>query len=100
MKTLTLILAISLAGCSTIKVPAVSGGSKSDGIVNASYNYATFESPVVDLSKTMQSAKVACSNWGYSNAVKLSGESKQCVNYDYQYGCTLTRVDTKYQCID
>ncbi|EKM6441136.1 hypothetical protein PU783_004249 [Cronobacter sakazakii] len=86
-----------LSGCATKKQLVPTGGSKSDGTVRMSYSYGMFESPVVDPSQGMTSAKARCAAWGYSGAEPFGGFTSQCTQPSSS-GCMQTTVTIEYQC--
>lgn len=86
-----------VASCTTIKIPQATGGSKSDGIIELSYQYGGFEKPDVQWDKALMTARQRCSAWGYGNAEAFGGTTSQCQATN-QYGCTQFLVTAKYQC--
>jgi len=99
-KLIVLLLTIVLASCAVarVKVPEVSSGSKSDGVVSMVYHYGLFEKPQIDWVVAQSKALKYCGGWGYSDALKFGMQTKRCVRYSYDYGCELTEVVIKYQC--
>jgi len=97
---LFLLLSLSLlSGCSTTKILEATGGSKSDGIVELSYQYGSFEKPVVDWNAGLVTATQRCLAWGYKGAEPFGGTVSECqVHTDY--GCNSWFVTVKYQCLD
>ncbi len=91
-------LIFSLSGCSTIVVPESSGGSRSDGIVEMSFEYGLFEKPQVKWSDAQAEAASRCIAWGYKDAKRFGAFTEECEVYDKNY-CTLTLVKIKYQCV-
>lgn len=92
-------LLILLPGCATTKVLQATGGSKSDGIIELSYQYGAFEKPVVDWTQGMQTAAERCQAWGYGSADPFGGTISNCQAYDGYGGCNSWLVTVKYQCI-
>ena len=98
-KLLIISTLVMLSGCAVNKTPFMSGGSKSDGVVEFSYNYGAMEKPEVNYSKVASDAKNSCSMWGYSNAIPFGSSSRKCTSSS-QYGCNAYEVSIKYQCTD
>ena len=98
--TILILILLTLTSCATVKIPVPTGGSKSDGIINLSYQYGSFEDPQVDWTKAKATAKNSCARWGYKAAEAFGGATSTCVNYSPQYGCNRTQVNIKYQCVD
>lgn len=90
---------LSLNGCTTIKIPQASGGSRSDGIIEMSFNYGLFEKPEIQWDKALTEAVARCKSWGYRSAERFNRGTADCQNYDPRYGCINTLVTVKYQCI-
>lgn len=100
LKLIVLTLLITLlAGCATSKTMQATGGSKSDGTVDMSYEFGPFESPQVDMSAAQRSATQRCQAWGYSDAESFGGGLSQCVSPGGSM-CNVTRVTQTYQCLD
>lgn len=89
-----------LSACTTIKVPKATGGSKSDGIVELSYEYGMFESPQVDWNEALSTAVRRCAAWGYSTAESFGGTISRCQSYNSYGNCVRNFVTMKFQCID
>ena len=104
MKLITLclvVVALSVSGCATIKIPQSTGGSKADGYVEMSYEYGMFESPKPQWGQAAVTAGQRCAAWGYKGAVPFGGKTKKCQIYDLTFGsCSRYLVTAKYQCID
>ncbi len=104
MRTSKLILLplLFLAACSTVNLtPQATGGSKSDGIVHLSYQYAQLQKPIVDWVAAEQEAISRCSAWGYSSVEPFGGANMSCVQYGgIGGGCAMTQVTKSYQCIE
>ena len=100
MKKLLIILTlITLSGCAVIKTPAMTGGSKSDGVVEFSYSYGGFDKVTVDWTKVKRDATRSCSVWGYSSAQAFGTTTSRCVSSN-EYGCVRWDVTAKFQCTD
>ncbi|WP_237673833.1 YecR family lipoprotein [Vreelandella profundi] len=97
--TLTALAVVMLAGCASPKTMQATGGSKSDGTVEMSYEYGPFESPQVNTAQGVKAAEQRCQAWGYSSAEAFGGGLSQCVNPGGGM-CNLTRVTHTYQCLD
>ncbi len=90
---------IALAGCSTVKTLQATGGSKSDGIVNLSYEYGMFEEPVVQYEQGQATARARCKAWGYKDAESFDAGQEDCLARNGYGNCTKARVTIAYQCI-
>jgi len=101
MKTsMVLVVFIGLVGCATQKELIPTGGSRSDGVVELSYEYGMFEKPEVDMDQGWAAATEACSAWGYSEARAFGGQTQECQAYNGYGNCVRALVTMKYQCID
>jgi|SRR5208282_6129156 len=87
-----------LTGCATQKEWATTGGSRSDGTVELSYQYQEVEAPQENAEQGVTLASTTCAAWGYSGAQPFSGEIKQCSETGGLSGCFLWTVTRKYQC--
>lgn len=87
------VIALLATGCATIKVPQATGGSRSDGVVNLSYEYGAFEKPIVDWNAAKMEAQKRCRAWGYENTEPFGGVQTNCTS-DYE-NCVVT---VPYQC--
>lgn len=94
-----IILAVLVTGCTTIKIPQATGGSKADGIIDLSYQYGGLEKPVVQWDQALITAKQRCGAWGYQNVEAFGGTTSHCQAFN-QYGCVRFLVTRKYQCMD
>ncbi len=93
---LTLLLA---SGCVTVpKDWAATGGSKADGVIRLSYEYAEFEQPQVDEQKGLALAAQRCSIWGYTGAEAFGGVTRMCNQTGGMSGCMKWFVTKEYQC--
>lgn len=90
--------AMVLAACSTNKILTPTGGSRSDGTVEMSYQYGAFERPVIDFNSARVAAEQKCRAWGYSSAEPFGGERRQCQAPDPNIGCAAWFVSMTYQC--
>ncbi|UPT53231.1 hypothetical protein [Synechococcus phage Yong-L1-251] len=100
LKLIPIALAIALlSGCATPKTMQATGGSKSDGTVDMSYDFGAFEAPQVDMRAAARSATQRCQAWGYTNAEAFGGGLSQCISPGNGM-CNMTRVTHTYQCLD
>lgn len=88
---------VTLSGCATVETLQATGGSRSDGMIAMSYSYGKFEQPKPRWDAALKVARDRCQNWGYSNAEKFGGSTRQCQSGD-SYGCNHWLVTVKYQC--
>src|ERR1700677_4970953 len=89
--------AFAVFGCETAVTPFSTGGSRSDGIVELTYDYGYLQSPVVDTARAQTEALKRCNVWGYSGADPFEGQRSVCDQYG-NLGCYHTTVTMKYQC--
>lgn len=114
---LLFLIAVVVSGCeSTPLIPQMSGGSKSDGVINLSYDKGIYDFRTVDWASAHQNAQSRCRAWGYGGASSFGGTTQECIKMStpicYQYNtlgqcinkgaanCNIYRVSVKYQCID
>ena len=93
-------LIFSLSACSTVKTLQATGGSKSDGVVELSYEYGMFENPQVDFNQGLEQASSRCQAWGYTTAQAFGGSTSQCQRRNGYGNCVQELVTVKYQCLD
>lgn len=99
MKKITIFLiAFSLAGCEVAKTPVPTGGSKSDALVELSFDVGELEVPVVDWQAAGVSAVKRCNAWGYRKADPFEGTRTQCLASDMYGSCTRSTITRTYQC--
>jgi len=94
--TLTL-AALFLTGCATPKNWEATGGSKSDGVVQVSYELGQFESGQSDSAQGLQVATARCKTWGYKKA-ELTGSEKNICRTMGQFNCLQTTITQDYLC--
>lgn len=94
-----LFLSTSLFACAmpVKKVPSPTGGSRSDGVIEMSYEDGPFEIPEVDWEQARATAAQRCKTWGYEDAEEFGGVIRTC-QYSNQYGCTQHLITKSYQC--
>jgi hypothetical protein len=101
MKNIILAAALlACCGCAVQKDWVATGGSRSDGVVELSYEYTNFEKPVLDGNQGLGIAKQRCGAWGYSEAEPFGGVKQACQIADGLGGCNRWIVTMDYQCID
>jgi hypothetical protein len=91
-------LALAISGCAKHEDLVATGGSRSDGIVNLSYDYRSAEHPKIDLAQGEAAARDLCRAWGYSDAHPSGEQTKRC-NAPSEYGCLRWTVTMAYQCL-
>ncbi|ODA66232.1 hypothetical protein A7A08_02879 [Methyloligella halotolerans] len=100
-RTASCVLIVILAGgaisCAKNKELVATGGSRADGTVDLSYEYAALEKPVVNEAQGLITAQQKCAAWGYSGAEAFGGRKEEC-QYANEYGCMKYFVTVKYQC--
>ena len=93
---LAIFLVVALAACATV-VPEPTGGSRSDGTVELSYEDSSMVETTVDMSGAQGKAKERCQAWGYEDAEAFGGQTRQC-HSSGAYGCNNWTVTLTYQC--
>ncbi len=81
-----------------ITVPAATGGSRSDGVVELSYDYWAKDQPVVQWDQALATARQRCGAWGYSDAAPFGGSKSSCQAHDSEGVCSRYFVTVPYQC--
>jgi len=98
LTVLSAVIATVIAGCAVVKVPDATGGSKSDGTVDMSYEYGMFEKPQVQWDKALITARQRCQAWGYRDAEPFGRATEKCEAYNGYGNCVRQLVTRKYQC--
>jgi sigma54-dependent transcription regulator len=104
MRRVFLSIPLIIAACGPVQVdPQPIGGSREDAIVNLAYEVDRFRSPEYSEARAIETATRACQIWGYSEAVRLGGEIRECSNRvrmpsEGVDSCTRSRVVIPYQC--
>lgn len=93
------LIATAMTGCAVQKELVPTGGSRSDGTVELSFEYGLFEQPKVDGAQGAQAAAQRCRAWGYSDAEAFGGSKQHCVAHDMYGSCVRMQVTVPYQCI-
>lgn len=92
-------LVAALAGCASEKYLQATGGSRSDGTIDLSYNVGAFEQPNVHFAEGLETAKARCKAWGYENAEMFGGQKTQCNAYNGYGNCMNATITITYQCL-
>jgi len=87
-----------ITGCVSQKELMSTGGSRSDGTVNLSFEYGMFEKPQVDWNQANAEAAQRCSTWGYSGAERFGGNMQKCEAVNGYGNCMRWLVTVTYQC--
>ena len=87
-----------VSGCTSNKVLQATGGSRSDGIVNLSYETGLFEDPVINWDQANSVALKRCQAWGYTSAEAFGGVNTQCQAYNGYGQCLRAFITVPYQC--
>ena len=98
MRLSIILLVLLIGGCTVNKVPAPTGGSRSDGTVTMSYEKGSMETAVVDWSAAQAEALKRCQAWGYDQTEPFGGQTSQCQSSG-MYGCNREIISITYQCI-
>ncbi|TDK55514.1 YecR family lipoprotein [Pseudomonas moraviensis] len=94
--TLTL-SALFLTGCATPKQWEATGGSKTDGIVQVSYELGQFESGQTNAEQGLTIATQRCKTWGY-NTAEITGSEKNICRTMGKFNCLQTTITQDYLC--
>ena len=84
---------ILCSGCATKVTNAATGGSKADGMVEMSYEYGMFATPVVNWKLARRTATRVCRGSGYARSQALGGQIARCTAY-ITYGNCLRHLVT------
>jgi uncharacterized protein YceK len=100
MRNLALLFfaSVVLVGCASVKPLYATGGSKSDGIVEVSYDYGWWEEPQVQWQDGITIATKRCQAWGYNSAEAFSRGKTECERYRGNE-CMHYMATIKYQCL-
>ncbi|MBP5075939.1 YecR family lipoprotein [Pseudomonas chlororaphis] len=96
MTTLALATLV-LAGCATPKQWEATGGSKTDGVVQISYEQGQFENGQSDAAQGLAVATARCQVWGFKHAEQSGSEKSVCRTMG-QYNCLQTTVTQDFLC--
>ena len=104
MKALTVGLfsiIILSAGCTKTVVPESSGGSRSDGLVEMSFDSTTslFGKLDIQWDKAQIEATERCKAWGYHKAKRFGRGKQECISRDGYGICLRWNAVLKYQCL-
>jgi hypothetical protein len=70
---LAVFIFVLISGCAAQKQLVATGGSRSDGIVKMSYEHGSWETPKIDYTQAVDSARQRCEAWGYTGAEPFGG---------------------------
>jgi len=91
--------ALVLSSCVVVdREFAVTGGNRSEGIVELTALEDGYEWIRATPSKTIASALKACKEWGYSNVILSEGTTRECVKGE-DFDCDTFRVTQKFRCL-
>ncbi|WP_425499158.1 YecR family lipoprotein [Hoeflea poritis] len=95
-------IASALSGCAA--TPIVTGGGKSQGLVEMSVMHSTIAPPIFDWAAARKKASATCKNWGYQDAIPANGpedyregDTQECVS-GTEALCAKRKVSRLYQC--
>lgn len=91
------ILILGLSACASTQKWSSSGGSREDGLVRLSYEYAEFHQPEMSDVEAQAIALNRCNTWGYKQVEPIAGQIRQCSNMEGG-NCNLWTVTREYQC--
>jgi hypothetical protein len=100
MRVLILVVglgSLSLTACAVDKQLAATGGSRSDGIVELSYEIGDFQTAKIDWAKADLDAAQRCNAWNYQSAERFDGGRRTCQLIG-DWGCDRWFVTINYQC--
>ncbi len=98
MRRSALLFCLLLGSCAVQKIPVPTGGSRSDGTVQMTYEYDLFEAPQVDWVAAYAGARERCQLWDYGDAKPFGGAVSYCAQVDSAGNCLRTVVSKTYQC--
>jgi len=87
-----------LSSCVVDREFAVTGGNRSEGIVELTALEDVDEWVRATPSKTNDSALNACKEWGYSNVILSEGATRKCVKWK-DYVCDGYRITQNFRCL-
>jgi hypothetical protein len=96
MRLALVLLALSVAGCTTYKLWTETDSDERAGTIQLSYEYRRFENPQVDERGAAGIAKERCIGWGYTDA-RREGEHDSCID-GTRDSCSKWRVTREYRC--
>ena len=97
-KSIIFVLVFFLSSCAVFRVPVLSGGSRSDGLVEFTYEYGIFQNPKVDFNSSIRESIRRCAGWGYKSAEVFGGPIRTCADRGALNGCNRYRETIRYQC--
>ena len=97
MRVLLMILLLSLTACATTQKWSPAGGSREQGLVRVSYEYAEFHQPDMSDAEAQAIALNRCNTWGYKEVEPIAGQLRQCSNME-DGNCNLWTVTREFQC--
>ena len=86
-----------LCSCSVPVTSAPIGGSRADGTITVAYEYRALTVPTVNRNEMDRQAKERCVRWGYQDAERFGGETRQCTRPDGS-NCWRWLVSVQYPC--
>ena len=93
------LLLVLCSGCASVKTLVATGGSRSDGVVELSYEVGLFERPQVQWDQGLITATDRCKAWGFRSAEAFGGTTSECQALNGKGQCVGWRIIAKYQCI-
>ncbi|MHA1536063.1 MAG: YecR family lipoprotein [Alphaproteobacteria bacterium] len=92
-----ILLTTVLAGCTVVRVPTPTGGSRADGTINMSFELGSLQNAKVDWEGARKTAAQRCKVWGYNDAQAFGGSTRRC-NFPSGNGCARWLITRSYQC--
>lgn len=89
---------LALGGCVVSKDWQATGGSRSDGVVQLSYEYEQLQGAQTNDQQALNLAVSRCGSWGYTGS-EASGHPKQTCAQPGELGCASWLVTQEYQCL-
>ena len=89
---------LALGGCVVSKDWQATGGSRSDGVVQLSYEYEQLQGAQTSDRQGLNLAVSRCDSWGYTGS-EASGRTKQTCTQPGGLGCASWLVTREYQCL-
>lgn len=94
-----LILIVFFTNCTVQKRLAITDGNRRDGKLTLSYEYRSWEDPVVNWEDAKRKARAKCREWGYRDAEFFESGTRDCIDSS-DGDCNRWRVSFNCECVD
>jgi hypothetical protein len=98
MRSVAIAAVLLLPGCATPVQMVPTGGSRSEGTINMSFEYSLYKEPVIDPNQATMAANQACGGWGYSGSRPFGAETTKCEAMASNGTCTRFMVTVAFEC--